>query len=54
MGKELDELILSMKPGFDFPSKTPKSEETEKENQTEVKAEKEASEAESESGQEAS
>ena len=54
MGKELDELILSMKPGFEFPSMTPKSEETENESQAEVSAEKIEPEAESESEQEAS
>jgi len=54
MGKELDELILSMKPGFEFPSKTSKSEETENENQEEVSAEKIEPEAESESEQGAS
>ena len=55
MGKELDELILSMKPGFEFPSKTSKSEETEEESQTEeVSAEKIEPEAESESEQGAS
>jgi cell division protease FtsH len=47
MGKELDELILAMKPGFEFPSKTPKSEETEKESQAEVNAKKVKTEAES-------
>jgi len=52
MGKELDELILSMKPGFEFPSKTSKSEETQKESQAEVGAEKMESEAESEGEQE--
>jgi cell division protease FtsH len=51
MGKELDELILSMKPGFEFPSKTSKSEETENESQEEVSAEKIEPEAESESEQ---
>ncbi|GMQ79964.1 MAG: hypothetical protein BMS9Abin03_421 [Thermodesulfobacteriota bacterium] len=54
MGKELDELILSMKPGFEFPSKTPKSEETVKESQAEVNAEEIKTKAESESEQEAS
>ena len=54
MGKELDELILSMRPGFEFPSKTPKSEETVKESQAEVNAEKTETEADSESDQEAS
>jgi hypothetical protein len=54
MGKELDELILSMKPGFEFPSKTPKSEETENESQAEVSAEKIEPEAKSESEQGAS
>jgi cell division protease FtsH len=54
MGKELDELILSMKPGFEFPSKTSKSEETENENQEEVSAEKIEPEEESESEQGAS
>jgi cell division protease FtsH len=54
MGKELDELILSMKPGFEFPSKTSKSEETENESQEEVSAEKIEPEAESESEQGAS
>ena len=52
MGKELDELILSMKPGFEFPSKTLESEETEKESQAEVGAEKIEPEAESEGEQE--
>jgi len=54
MGKELDELILSMKPGFDFPSKTSKSksEETVKESQAEVNAEKIETESDSESEQE--
>ncbi len=54
MGKELDELILSMRPGFDFPSKTSKSEseETVKESQAEVNAEKIETEADSESEQE--
>jgi hypothetical protein len=54
MGKELDDLILSMKPGFEFPSKTLESEETGKESQAEVGAEKIEPEAESESEQEAS
>ena len=54
MGKELDELILSMRPGFEFPSNKPKSEETAKENQAEVNAEKIETEAESESDKEAS
>jgi cell division protease FtsH len=54
MGKELDELILSMRPGFEFPSNTPKSEETVKESQAEVNTEKTETEADSESDQEAS
>jgi cell division protease FtsH len=54
MGKELDELILSMRPGFKFPSKRIKSEETQKESQAEVGAEKTEPEAESKSDQEAS
>ena len=54
MGKELDELILSMRPGFDFPSKTLKSEETQKESQAEVNSKKVETEAESASEQEAS
>ena len=54
MGKELDELILAMKPGFEFPSKTPKSEETEKKSQAEVNAKKVETEAESASDQETS
>jgi len=54
MGKELDELILSMRPGFEFPSNKPKSEETEKESQAEVNAEKIETEADSESDKEAS
>jgi len=54
MGKELDDLILSMRPGFEFPSKRAKNEETEKESQTEVGEEKIKPEAESESEQEAS
>jgi cell division protease FtsH len=54
MGKELDDLILSMKPGFEFPSKTLESEETGKESQAEVGAEKIEPEAESKSEQEAS
>jgi cell division protease FtsH len=54
MGKELDELILSMRPGFEFPSKTPKTEEKKKESQAEVNAEKKEPEAGSESEQEAS
>ena len=54
MGKELDELILSLRPGFDFPSKTPKSEDTEKERQVEVNAKKIETGGESESEQEAS
>ncbi|HUT43916.1 MAG TPA: ATP-dependent zinc metalloprotease FtsH, partial [Desulfobacterales bacterium] len=54
MGKELDELILSMRPGFEFLSNKPKSEETVKENQAEVNAEKIETEAESDSEQEAS
>jgi cell division protease FtsH len=52
MGKELDELILSMKPGFEFPSKTLERGETEKESQAEVGAEKIEPEAESEGEQE--
>jgi cell division protease FtsH len=48
MGKELDELILSMKPGFEFPSKTLERGETEKESQAEVGAEKIEPEAEPE------
>jgi len=35
MGKELDELILSMKPGFDFPSKTSVDEKTDENVQVE-------------------
>jgi cell division protease FtsH len=54
MGKELDELILSMRPGFEFPSNKPKSEETVKESQAEVNAEKIETETDSESEQEAS
>jgi cell division protease FtsH len=54
MGKELDDLILSMKPGFEFPSKTLESEETGKESQAEVGAEKIEPEAESKSEHEAS
>jgi cell division protease FtsH len=55
MGKELDDLILSMKPGFEFPSKRPKREETQKEeSQAKVGAEKIEPEAESEGEQEAS
>jgi len=54
MGKELDDLILSMKPGFEFPSRTLESEETGKESQAEVGAEKIEPKAESESEQEAS
>ena len=54
MGKELDELILSMRPGFEFPSKTPTSEETVKESQAEVDAEKIETEADSEGEQEES
>jgi len=54
MGKELDELILSMRPGFEFPSNKPKSEETVKESQAEVNAEKTETEAESEGEQEES
>ena len=54
MGKELDELILSMKPGFEFPSKKTKSEETQKESQAEVNSKKVETEAESASEQEAS
>ena len=55
MGKELDELILSMKPGYEFSSKTTKSKETKKESQAEMNAENIKAEAESESNdQEAS
>jgi cell division protease FtsH len=54
MGKELDELILSMRPGFEFPSKTLKSEEAKKESQPEVDSEKTETETESESEQETS
>jgi len=54
MGKELDELILSMRPGFEFPSNKPTSEETVKESQAEVDAEKIETEADSEGEQEES
>jgi cell division protease FtsH len=38
LGRELDELILSMRPGFKFSSKTLKDEKTVKETQTEVES----------------
>jgi cell division protease FtsH len=48
MGKELDELILSMRPGFEFPSKNLESKEPEKEGQSEVKQENIETESEGE------
>ena len=47
MGKELDELILSMRPGFEFPSKTLVKKETGKESKSEVEPEIIETEAES-------
>jgi cell division protease FtsH len=48
MGKELDELILSMRPGFEFPSKAQEKKETGNKSRSEVKPEKIDTEAESE------
>jgi len=49
LGNELDQLILSMRPGFKFPSKTFfASEKKEKKNQEDVKAEEKAEEIETE------
>jgi cell division protease FtsH len=49
LGNELDQLILSMRPGFKFPSKTFfASEKKDKKNQEDVKAEEKAEELETE------
>jgi len=54
LGNELDQLILSMKPGFEFPSRTQASEKTRKESQTDVNAAKKKAEEEPENGPETS
>ncbi len=54
LGKELDELILAMRPGFEFSSKTLTNEETSQESQTDVNAEEKETEEEPESDPETS
>ncbi len=54
LGKELDELILAMRPGFEFSSKTLTNEETGQESQTDVNAEEKETEEEPESDPETS
>lgn len=54
LGSELDQLILSMKPGFEFSSRTQAGEKTRKESQTDVNAAKKNAEEEPEDGPETS
>jgi len=54
LGNELDQLILSMKPGFEFPLRMQASEKTRKESQTDVNATKKKAEEEPENGPETS